>query len=225
MPGEGDEGITEFYGVGGLLCRGDLIIGTLKVLRDDLPCDAGGPAQGIGYTTIAWTRDGENWVREKTPLLDRDHTPQSWDHAHAWVDCQLPVGEQVYLYYGGYKQGHKVNRFEERQVGLVRMKRDRYVAREAEGDDGSLRTPPLILQGKQLTLNVEPAGGGEVRAQLTRADDQPIKGFSFDDCQPITTDAVAAPLRWKAALSELSDKTVRLEFSLKRARLYAFELQ
>jgi hypothetical protein len=195
------------------------------VLRDDLPCTPGGPAQGIGYSTIAWTRDGENWVREKEPLLDRDHDVQSWDHAHAWVDCQLPVGDDVYLYYGGYKQGHKVNRFEERQVGLVRMKRDRYIAREAEGDAGLLRTPPLILQGKQLTVNVQPAGGGELRAQLIGADDQPIKGFSFGDGQPITSDQVAAPVQWKGNFADLADKPVRLEFSLKRARLYAFELQ
>ncbi len=32
---------------------------------------------------------------------------------------QVIVEEQVYLYYGGYKQGHKMNRFEERQIGLV----------------------------------------------------------------------------------------------------------
>jgi hypothetical protein len=226
MPGEVDEGITEFYGVGGLLCRGGLLIGTLKVLRDDLPCDPDGPAHGIGYSMIAWTRDGENWVREKEPLLDRDHTPQSWDHAHAWIDCQLPVGEDVYLYYGGYKQGHKINRFEERQIGLVRMKRDRYVAREAEGEGGLLRTPPLILQAKQLMVNVEPsAGGGELRAQLLGADERPIEGFSFDDCQPITADQVAAPLQWKGNLADVAEKPARLEFSLKRARLYAFELQ
>ena len=229
MPGKGDEGITEFYGVGGLLCRGDLIVGTLKVLRDDLPCDPNGEVHGIGYTTVAWTRDGEHWTREKEPLVDRDHTPGSWDHAHTWVDCQLPVGDEVYLYYGGYKGGHKVNRMEERQVGLVRMKRDRYVAREAGDETGTLRTPPLVLHGKELSVNVEcVADGGELRVQLVGADDQPIKGYSFDECPPIRSDQVSAPVRWSAngrLPADLAGKPVRLEFSLKRARIYAFDLQ
>jgi hypothetical protein len=225
MPGERDEGITEFYGVGGLLARGDLMIGTVKVLRDDLPCDPGGPAQGIGYSTIAWTHDGENWIRESVPLLDRDHTSGSWDHAHAWIDSQVIVGDEVYLYYGGYKQGHKVNRFEERQIGLVKMKRDRYIAREAGPDGGSLRTAPLILQGKNLTANIEPVGDGEVRVQLLAGDAQPITGFTFDDCQPIRADSVAAPVRWKGDLATLNAKPVQIEFSLKSARLYGFDLQ
>jgi hypothetical protein len=226
MPGDQDQGITEFYGVGGLLCRGDLIIGMVKVLRDDLSCNPGGPIEGIGYTTVAWTRDGETWTREAAPLLDRDHDANAWDHAHAWVDSQLPVDDNVYLYYGGYKQGHKVNRFEERQVGLVKMKRDRYIAREAGAEGGSLRTPPLILRGKQLTLNVEPlAGGGEARVQIVAADGHPIAGFSFNDCIPLTADQVAAPVQWEKAAADWGDQPVRLEFSLKNVRLYGFELQ
>lgn len=225
MPGEHDEGITEFYGVGGLLSRGEMMIGTAKVLRDDLPCDVGGPVEGIGYTTLAWTHDGEHWIREARPLLDRDHAPQAWDHAHAWIDCQLPVGDEVYLYYGGYQHGHKVNRFEERQIGLVTMNRDRYVAREALADAGLLRTPLVVLRGQRMTVNVEPVAGGEVRAQIIGADERPIAGFSFNDCRPITADQVAAPLQWKGTLADLKDKPVRLEFSLKNARLYAFELQ
>jgi len=222
MPGERDEGITEFYGVGGLLPRDDLIVGTVKVLRDDLPCDPNGPAQGIGYTTVAWTHDGENWIRENVPLLDRDHAAGSWDHAHTWVDCQLPVGDEVYLYYGGYKGGHKVNRFEERQIGLVKMKRDRYIAREAGADRGTLRTTPLILEATTLTANVEPIGDGEVRVQVL-VDGKPVNGFTFEECQPIKTDSVAAPVFWKADLAQLSGKAIQLEFAVTNARLFGFE--
>jgi hypothetical protein len=173
---------------------------------------------------VAWTRDGENWIRESVPLFDRDHTPGSWDHAHAWIDSQLMVGDEVYLYYGGYKRGHKENRLEERQVGLVKMKRDRYIAREAGQEPGSLRTPLVILQGKTLTANVEPVGGGEVRMQLL-ADGQPIRGFTFDDCQPIAADSVAAKVQWKGDLANWSGKPVQMEFSLKNARIYGFDLR
>ena len=67
-PDDQDEGITEFYSIGGVVARGGLLIGLLKVLRDDLPCEPGGPKQGIGYTVLAWTRDGETWQHYETNL-------------------------------------------------------------------------------------------------------------------------------------------------------------
>jgi hypothetical protein len=113
---------------------------------------------------------------------------------------------------------------QERQIGLVKMKRDRYIAREAASETGMLRTPLVVLPGPQLTINVEPVAGGEVRVQVVGADDQPIKGFSFEDCQPITADQDAARVQWGGGmLADLKGKPVRLEFSLKDARLYAFE--
>src|SRR6202035_606611 len=144
------------------------LIGLLKVLRDDLGCDAGGPAEGIGYTALAWTRDGENWHRDRDPFFDRNHEQGTWDHAMAWMDCQLLVGDEVYLYYGGYARGHKVERFTERQIGVVRMKRDRYVSRDAGDREGTLQTRKLKIVANAMTLNVD-ARKGTIRAQLVNA--------------------------------------------------------
>ena len=217
-----DEGVTEFYSIAGVLPRGGLLIGLLKVLRDDLPCDPGGPVQGIGYTVLAWTRDGETWQRDRRPFLDRNPEKGAWDHAMAWGDCQLPVGDEVYLYYGGYARGHKVQPTQERQIGLVRFQRDRYAAREAGSDEGALRTRLLACDAQALTVNVD-AGKGQLRVQITDAAGQPFPGFSFSDCKPITGDSLAAPVRWEKPLSDLRGKTVRLEFRLRQARLFAFE--
>ena len=112
-----DEGITEFYGIGGVIARGPLLLGMLKVLRDDLPHEPGGEIRGIGYTALAWTWDGRRWERDRLPFLDRNPEPGSWDCAMTWIDSQLIVGDQIYLYYGGYARGHKVNRHQERQIG------------------------------------------------------------------------------------------------------------
>jgi hypothetical protein len=219
-----DEGEMQFYCMAGLLARGDLLIGTLKVLRDDLPADAGGPAAGIGYTVLAWSRDGRTWTRDRTPYFDRNPERGSWDHAMAWMDCQLPVGDQVYCYYGGYARGHKVERFTERQIGLVHMRRDRYVARAAGATPGRIRTPLLNLEGERLALNLD-ARAGELRAQLLDDAGRPISGFAFADAPPISSDALAAPVRWKRPLRDLKGKPVRLELSLRNAALFALELQ
>jgi hypothetical protein len=221
-----DEGETQFYAMDGYLARGDLIVGMVKVLRDDLKADQPPDppeAYGIGYTTLAWTRDGEHWTRDRAKFFDRSPEPGAWDHAHAWIDEQLLVGEEVHLYYGGYKRGHKANRFAERQIGLVKMKRDRYVAREAGPQGGSLRTPLVTLSAAAMTLNVD-ASNGEVKVEVLDAERRPIPGFTAADCRPARGDALAVAVSWRRPLAKLAGRPVRLEFLLKNARLFAFDL-
>jgi hypothetical protein len=218
-----DEGQTQFYAMNGYLARGGLWIGLVKVLRDDKVASGTPPGSyGIGYTTLAWSRDGKHWTRDRTPYFEPDPKLGTWDHAHAWLDYQLAVGDEVFIYYGGYKNGHKVNRFEERQIGLVRILRDRYVSRDASANEGTLRTPPLILAAGRMTLNAKVEGRLAVR--LVDLAGKPIPGFGPDDCGPIRGDSVAHAVRWRKPLAELRDKPLRIEFRLRDARLYGFDL-
>jgi len=222
-----DEGETQFYCMSGVLARGDTLVGLLKVLRDDLPANPpDGPVAGLGYTVLAWSHDGRTWTRDREPFLDRSPDRGEWDRAMAWGDCQLPVDDEVFLYYGGYRQGHKIDRFTERQVGLVRFPRDRYVAREAGEAPGTLRTPRVRLEGERLTLNAAVTAGGEIRARLLAADGQPLRGYGFEDCRPITGDGLDLRVRWPGArLPEAARKeAVRIEFRLRRAQLFALQV-
>ncbi len=221
-----DGGQTQFYAMDGYLRRGDLLIGMVKVLRDDLKADSPPDppdAYGIGYTTLAWSRDGRHWVRDREVFFDRAAPAKAWDHAHAWIDEQVPVGDEVWLYYGGYQRGHKVNRFEERQIGLVKMKRDRYVAREAGPSGGSIKTPLVILDANAMTLNAD-SRDGEVRVQVLSPEGRPLPGFAVRDCAAIRADVLAAPVRWARPLAEVAGRPVQLEFFLENARLFGFEL-
>lgn len=221
-----DDGETQFYGMDGYLARGRTLVGMVKVLRDDLKADDPpdpADAYGVGYTALAWSHDGVHWLRDTTHFFDPDPRKGAWDHAHAWIDEQVPVGDEVYLYYGGYARGHKVNRFEERQIGLVRMKRDRYVARVADEHPGVLRTVPFTFTGDSFTINAN-AKGGSIRAQVLDEKGQPVPRFAYEDCAPVSTDAVDAPVRWKAKTSTLKGKTVQIEIALTKARLYALNI-
>jgi hypothetical protein len=218
------------------LNRGPLRIGMVKVLRDDLFSDEPevlkqrGGDFGIGYTTLAWTRDGEHWVRDREVFFDRG--PEgSWDRSHSWIDEQVVVGDVVYLYYGGYRSGHKANRFEDRQIGLVRMPLDRYVARQAAEQPGTLLTVPLKLDehSERLLVNAD-ASGGELRVQLRdAASDTVVDGLKFDDCRALATNALHTPVLWgdeaqtRRKLAALNGKVVQIEFTLKRASLFSFE--
>ena len=224
-----EKGETQFYAMSGVIARGDLLIGLVKMLRDDLNATAGKTAKemgdmdrkgaGIGYTVLAWSRDGRTWHRDHEAFLPNDPHPDAWDHAHVWGDEQILVGEETYLYYGGYKRGHKVERFDERQIGLFRMPRDRYVSLEADLNMGSLLTKPLILEGSRLTVNAFVVG--QMRVRLVDMKGRGLKDF---DWVSIEGDAVDLPVEWKKGLKSLSGKPVCLEFQLQDAQLFGFDL-
>jgi hypothetical protein len=224
-----EKGETQFYAMSGVIVRGDLLIGLVKILRDDLNATPGKSgkemgdlkrkAAGLGYTVLAWSRDGRTWDRDHEPFLDRNPIAGTWDHAHAWGDDQIIVGDETYIYYGGYARGHKVNRFEERQIGLARMPVDRYVSREASINLGTLITKSLILQGKTMTVNANVVG--EMKVRLLDSSGSPVDGFDWVN---IEGDHVAHQVSWQGDLSTLADKPVQIEFQLKNAQLFGFTI-
>ncbi len=227
-----ETGETQFYCMRGVLARGDLLIGMVKVLRDDLNAEPGKDAKdmgdmkrkaaGIGYTVLCWSHDGETWRRDTEPFLDRNRTPGTWDRAHAWVDCQLLVGDQIYCYYGGYARGHKVERYTERHIGMARMKRDRYVSLDAGYADGLLRTVTGALHADAMTVNAQIDGSLCVR--VLDEDGAVIEGFDWGDCQTLVGDDVAIPVQWSAPLSTLKGRRISFEFRLNQAGLFSFDL-
>ncbi len=223
VPDANDEGLLEFYGMGAMHVRGGLHVGMVRALRDDLPCDEGGPKDGIGYTVLATSRDGVKWQRFREPFLDRNPERGSWDHAMTWASGVLPVGDELFVYYGGYARGHKVAADTERQLGLARMKRDRYAALAPKEKEGTLLTRPLLWpEAARLTVNVRCDKGGSVRARLLDADAKPLPEFA--DAEPLSGDGLAEAVRWAKPVQGIAGKAVRLELRLMHAALYALEL-
>ena len=143
----------------------------------------------------------------------------------SWIGTSVPVGDEMYLYYAGYKWCRKYHHSIERQIGLVKTIRDRYLARQVYDKTGHLTTPVVTLGGNQLALNVDTTKG-EVREQVCDANGEPLAGFTFADCQPLPTDSLSAPVAWKVRkLGELQGKSVRLQFALLDAKLYPMEVK
>jgi hypothetical protein len=183
------------------------------------------PFAGLGYTVLGWSHDGESWKRDTEAFLDRNPQPGTWDRAMTWADSQVVVGDFVFLYYGGYRWGHKAEQRTERQIGFAHMPRDRYVALTAGEAQGSVRTAADTLRASGLTVNARvDLDGGELRVRVVDGTGKVYPGFDWQDCEVVKGDRVAHPVRWKADLSTLTGQPVRFEFSLKRARLYAFDL-
>lgn len=201
---------TEFYGLSGIIARGDLLIGMLKVLRDDLVTESAPEnAYGIGYTVLAWSRDGIHWERDREAFLPRNPAPGTWDHAMAWGDCQLIVGKDVYIiYYGGYKWGHKYERFTQRQIGLARIPIDRYISREAGEEKSILRTKKAVMDGRLITVNADVAG--ELKVRILDSSGKTVRGFDYSDFSPIRGDSLAHVLEWKGGNIPLRKEPLQL---------------
>jgi hypothetical protein len=183
------------------------------------------PFAGLGYTVLGWSHDGESWKRGTEPFLDRNQQPGTWDRAMTWGDSQLVVGDFTFLYYGGYRWGHKAEQRTERQLGYAHMPRDRYVALAAGETTGTVRTVADTLQAARLTLNAQvDLEHGELRARVLDEHGKAYPGFDWPDGEAISGDRVAHPARWKGNLAKLLGKPVAFEFSLKHARLYSFDL-
>jgi hypothetical protein len=212
-----DDGETQFYGVSNVLHRGEFRIATLSIYREDLIApEVPAGSFGTGYTTLAWSLDGVHWNRfyGTDPHYFDPHTNKdAWDHAIAWITSLVPVGDEVYLYYSGFQFGH-LNRTD-RQLGLLKIKRDRFVS--AHGTT-VLKTKPLSINASTLTLNMM----GQIRMRITDTNGVPLAGFDYANSQVLNGDFLNAP--YNLSLRSLLGKTVRLEFELTNADLFAFYL-
>ncbi len=218
-PDAHDPPTLEFYGMPAVIRRGDLFIGFLPCLIDDAPPD------GIGWTELAISRDGDRWQRLRHPFLQRSEANKDKpDHAIAWITEVVCVGGREHIYYNGLEYGHKAGG-RHGCVGFLR--KNRFASLGAGDRAGRLVTRYATLAPKTdgaMTLNAD-ASGGEIRVQL--ADRKGIlKGYSFAECDAITRDSLRIPVTWRGKSRFLTTKVpLRIEFSLRNARLYGFEFK
>ena len=105
---------------------------------------------------------------------------------------------------------------------MHRLRPDGFVCLEAASGQGRLKTRALLVQGDQLSFNVQ-APGGQLLVGITDADGNPIPGYALEDCRPCSADSTAWVPRWKddAGFGSLKGRAVQLELQLRGGRLYA----
>ena len=106
---------------------------------------------------------------------------------------------------------------------MARLKKDRYVALASDREPGTLRTKAFLVPGPKLTVNLR-APRGEVRVRLLDQAGKPLAALGVADAKPLTGDVLAGEVRWPRSLGELQGKPVRLEFRVRHAQLFGFEL-
>jgi hypothetical protein len=143
---------------------------------------------------------------------------------------QLPltVGEQIGFYEQSLKGQNWLKHHKEAFESGIVLATDRldgFVSVDA-GEDGTLTTRRFIAIGDTLVLNAK-AEHGAIRVEAIDALGRVIKGFSKDNCKPITGDDFRHVVSWKAGSNchPLQARPIKLRFHLKQAKLFSFEFQ
>jgi hypothetical protein len=89
---------------------------------------------------------------------------------------------------------------------------------------GRVLTRPIPVKGD---LFVNAKAKGEIRVEIrTALRDEPLAGWTAEDCVPFSGDKLDAPIRWgDKSLKDLKGKLVRLRFQLDDATLFAFDMR
>ena len=140
----------------------------------------------------------------------------------------LTLGDQIGLYDQALTGQHWFRPHKdllESGIVLATDRRDRFVSVDAE-IEGTLTTRRVIAVGDTLVVNAK-ADNGSIRVEAIDALGRVIKGFSKDDCKPITGDNIRHVVYWKGGSNchPLQARPIKLRFHLKQAKLYSFEFQ
>ncbi|MCB1225933.1 MAG: hypothetical protein KDK99_09010 [Verrucomicrobiales bacterium] len=188
---------------------------------------------------FASSRDGVTWQRWPTPYLTAGR--------HDGQDLRLVSlcmglvrrGDELYQYFIGWPHTHgrpvvwdkdledRAQWLKKDLGGIYRatQRLDGFVSLDAQTEPSVITTHPLRFIGDRLQLNLHTDAGGWARVTMLEADGTEIPGFGISDAVLLNTDAVNQEVTWQngADLSSLEDHPVRLQITLCRAKLFAFQ--
>jgi len=181
------------------------------------------------------SRDGLRWERPtRRPIIPSGEPGSDWEGG-VYAGCglvsmqpgewSLPIGPKWHT--------HNQGRFPEGWPSILPnrgylcraiWRQDGFTSLEAQSE-GKCSTVPITFSGKCLEINAWTRFAGEIRVELAEASGETIAAHTFEECDPISGDALKHTVTWKGKsdLSAWAGKPMRLRFWLRRARLYAIQ--
>lgn len=165
-----------------------------------------------------------SWVYADKPLIERGEAGAFDKDVLHVAASPLTHDDRHWIYYTGWPNGHMRHPYLP-AIGLATVPLDRFISLEPwkKNSPGWIITRPFVWQGNRLELNAD-ANEGSLGVEILDAEAVPLEGLTGKlDRQ----DGVRLPPAWRDKpldLSKLRGKTVRLKFTLTRARLFAFQI-
>jgi hypothetical protein len=164
------------------------------------------------------------WVYAGKPVIERGEAGAfDKDILHV-AASPVTHDDRHWIYYTGWPNGHMRHPYLP-AIGLATVPLDRFVFVEPwkESSPGWIITKPFVWKGNGLELNAD-VQEGRIKAEILDARANRLAGYVG---HVERKDGVRLDIEWhdKATdLAKLQGKTVRLKFTLNRARLFAFQL-
>jgi hypothetical protein len=189
---------------------------------------------GHMWVQLAVSRDTYRFVRvePRVSFIPRG-AEGSWDAGCIVADDgPVIIGDEMRFYYGGQSNRHdgrtgwrqRVKETAKEHVcsiGLGTIKRGRFLAWEAGAKEGMVLTRPVCIEGADLSINAN-AAGGRIQITLLDEDGGPIPGY---EAAVQGVDNVAVPVPFgQENLRPLRNKAVRIQFRMRNAQLYGFRV-
>jgi hypothetical protein len=184
---------------------------------------------------IATSRDADNWdfrwIYEGKPFVPRGGNG-AWDKDLLFPSSRiLTLDDKHWVYYGGCNERHGTPGLclprREPGIGLAWLRLDGFIALTAGDAEGTVVTKPFKLEGHKVLVNVD-ALAGEAKVGVLDAGGVPIAGYSLDEGYAYRGfDELRLEPRWKdhVDLAALQGREIRLQFQLRNAKLYSFQVQ
>ena len=216
---------NEFYSMGVTPYEG-VYIGTPWIIYSDKK-DPSVPPPVI-EPELAFSRDGWNWSRlfPGDPFVSVGPRGSADEKQIRMSSSLVVLEDRILCFYGMSPDAHvsemKVD------VGMATLRVDGFVAMAGTDPPGRLLTRPFVLEGGRLTVNAEcdRGAGGSIAVAVLDAESHPVPGLALEECRAVHGDGLRLPVEWGSAgqLRRQRGKAVRLEFRLRHARLYSFQV-
>jgi hypothetical protein len=178
---------------------------------------------------LAVSRDSVHFERlsDRSPFIPVGGVG-TWDRFNNSLANNPPirVGDELRFYYGGrnylhsglYKgpDGGPATGGFRAGVGLGTIKLDRFAAMEATFDPGTLRTKPIVFEGKRLHLNAN-VKFGSIEVTLLN-----VAGNLIEGMHALIYGQDSVDIQVPMEIGKLSGEPKRLEFTIRNAQLYSF---
>ena len=177
----------------------------------------------INEVCVGFSRDGFHWSRpDRRAFCPVSEDPKAWNFGNVQSagGCCLVVGDKLWFYIGGTKQGGGAD---PNTTGLAVLRRDGFASMDADANGGMLTTRPVVFTGKHLFVNAD-VPKGKLTVEILDEAGQIIPPFTRTDCRTISGDSTKREVKWDSTknLSALTGKPVRFRFHLTDGSLYAF---
>ena len=109
-------------------------------------------------------------------------------------------------------------------LGLAKLRRDGYVSLTTSPHrEGIMVTRPCFMEGNRIVINAKVEAGGYVDVEVRDADANVVEGYSREDFDTFTGDAINHVCTWKDKPDAEFHGYHKLVFYMRKADLYSFQ--